>query len=195
VLIVDDGSKDGTGALGDDLSRKYEHVRVVHHKTNRGYGAALKTGFDNCRYDWIFFTDGDHQFYLDEISGFIDQIPLYDLIIGYRKERRDPWHRKLYAKSWNILVKTLLNLKVKDINCAFKLINKHKIENITLHSEGATINTEFLVKLNLAGVRIKEIGVSHRPRKYGSQTGGNPKVILEAFRGLIRLYKEVKGGD
>ena len=193
ILIVNDGSTDRTGLIADRLNNQYKVVRVVHHQTNKGYGAALISGFSNCICEWVFFTDSDNQFFMNEIEMLINEIDDFDLIIGYRKKRRDPWYRILYGYAWARLVQILFDLRVKDINCAFKLIKKKALDDIELHSSGATINTELLVKMKLSGARVKEVGVSHRPRLFGTQTGGNPKVVVKAFVELLKLWRELKG--
>jgi len=192
ILIVNDGSTDNTGPVADRLSSEYEHVRVIHHRTNQGYGGALISGFANAAYDWVFFTDGDNQFYVQEIGLLLSEIENHDVVIGFRKERKDPFHRKLYAKTWNVLIRLFLGLAIKDLNCAFKLIKKSALAGTSLRSSGAMISAELLLRAKLSGARFKEVGVSHKPRLFGRQTGGNPKVILRALVELLRLYKEYR---
>jgi glycosyltransferase involved in cell wall biosynthesis len=188
ILIINDGSTDKTGLVADELSKQHNNVRVIHHKSNLGYGSALITGFNHSLYEWIFFTDGDHQFFINEIEILLKEINDHDLIIGYRKERQDPRHRLFYGWAWNLLVQRILGLKFRDTNCAFKLIRKEVLDHIRLHSAGAMISTELLWKTKVSGFRIKEVGVSHRPRVFGTQTGGNPKVVLKAFVELFELW-------
>jgi glycosyltransferase involved in cell wall biosynthesis len=192
ILIINDGSTDKTGLVADGLSMEHRHVRVIHHNNNRGYGAALVSGFSNAVHEWIFFTDGDRQFVISEIELLLNEIDEHDVIIGYRKVRRDPGYRILYGHVWTRLVQLLFGLKVRDINCAFKLIKKKTLGNVTLHSSGAMINTELLVKMKLLGASMKQVGVSHQPRMFGKQTGGNPKVIIKAFAELFTLWKELE---
>ena len=192
ILIINDGSQDNTRLIADGFSEKYDNVRVIHHQKNEGYGAALISGFDNSAYEWVFFTDGDHQFFINEIELLFAAIDRYDAIIGFREKRQDPYHRIIYARMWNMLIWLLFNLKVKDIDCAFKLIKTKLLKNITLQSSGAVISTELLVKLKHSGASFKEVGVSHKPRLFGSQTGGNFKVILKAFLELFKLYRVVR---
>ena len=116
----------------------------------------------------------------------------YQAVIGFRKVRNDPWHRKIYARTWNFLVRQFLNIKIKDLNCAFKLIKKNALNDIVLHSMGALISAEILFKLKLSGAEIKEVGVSHKPRLTGKQTGGSLKVIFKALIELIKLYSDHK---
>ncbi len=188
ILIINDGSQDTTRLIADGLSEKYDNVRVVHHQKNEGYGAALISGFDNSTYEWVFFTDGDHQFFMREIELLLTEIDSYDAIIGFRKKRQDPYHRIIYARMLNIFIRLLFNLKVKDLNCAFKLIKRKVLNNITLQCSAGLINTELLLKLKRSGASIREIGVSHKPRLFGSQTGGSIKVIRKAFLDFFKLY-------
>lgn len=192
ILIINDGSTDNTGPIADSLSTEHKNVRVIHHPVNRGYGGALISGFADAAYDWIFFTDGDNQFYMQEIELLLNEINNYDTIVGFRKLRRDPWHRTIYAKTWNLLVRIFLGLKIKDLNCAFKLIKKNALAGDDFHSTGALISAELLLKLKLSGASIREVGVSHKPRIFGKQTGGSPKVILKALTELIKLHKKYR---
>ena len=192
ILIINDGSSDNTGSIANALQQKHDTVRVIHHETNKGYGAALISGFRNARYEYVFFTDGDNQFYMREIKLLLKEIGGADGVLGFRKNRKDPWHRIWYSRSWNMLVRIMFGLRVKDLNCAFKIIKKHYLDKIILNSSGAMITAEFLIRLKIAGARFKEVGVTHRPRTFGTQTGGNPKVILRAFRELFKLRRELK---
>jgi glycosyltransferase involved in cell wall biosynthesis len=192
ILIINDGSTDKTGLIAERLSKQHEFLRVIHHENNRGYGAALISGFSHCVHEWVFFTDGDNQFLVSEIALLLQEVDDHDLIIGYRKERKDPWHRILYGRAWTRFVQLLFGLKFRDINCAFKLIRRSTIDGLTLHASGAVINTELLVKTTLGGARIKQLAVSHRPRMFGKQTGGNLSVIFIAFMELFRLWRELE---
>lgn len=195
IIIVNDGSTDETGPLAERLCREHEHLRVVHHTRNYGYGAALTTGFSESRNDWVFFTDGDRQFLMEEVEILLDRMDGCDVVVGFRRKRRDRLHRRLYASAWNRLVRHLFDLEVRDVNCAFKLIRKRALDGITLTSMGAAISLEFLVKIRDSGGRIKEVGVTHRPRTSGKQTGGSPWVVVRAFRELFRLRRELAAGN
>lgn len=192
IIIINDGSTDNTAAIADGLRQRDDTITVVHHQVNRGYGAALISGFRTARYEWVFFTDGDNQFYMKEIELLLQETDFCDAVIGFRKNRQDRFHRIVYARAWHILIALVLGLRMRDIDCAFKLINKKMLENFDLRSSGALISTELLLKLKHAGARIKEVGVSHRPRQFGTQTGGSPKVIIRAFAELVSLYRELK---
>jgi glycosyltransferase involved in cell wall biosynthesis len=191
ILIINDGSTDKTGLIADSLSKQYKHIHVIHHEINKGYGAALITGYGNAIHEWIFFTDGDNQFFINELESFLKEINEYAVIIGFRGKREDPFYRICYAQAWNLLVRYLFNLRVRDLNCAFKLVNRKVLEKITLSSAGAAISTELLVKAKYAGFQIKEIKVSHKERMFGTQTGANPKVVIKAFLELFKLHGSI----
>lgn len=196
IIIINDGSKDKTAEIIDKLDKSDKRIKALHHKKNRGYGAALKTGFYNARYDWITFTDSDGQFDFSEITNFIktQRKTNSDLVIGYYKKRAVPLYRKFNSKMWEFLVFLLFGLKVKDIDCAFKLINKKVIDEIPkLESErGAFISSEFLIKAQKKGFKIVEIGITHYPRTDGAGTGSNIDVIIQSFVDLFRLWFKLR---
>ncbi|MFA6982074.1 MAG: glycosyltransferase family 2 protein [Patescibacteria group bacterium] len=195
VILVNDGSTDNTRQVAEKAAGENACVRVVNQE-NMGYGGAVKRGFAESRYEWVFFSDGDLQFDLSEISEFVAYTDDYDLIIGYRKKRAEGWKRTLIAKllrAWN-MVFLGFPLFVKDIDCAFKLIRKDVLNNIgVLQSDGAMMTTELLLKAYRANYRFKQIGVSHYPRKFGKQTGDNVKVIKRAIRDTFLLRKLLRG--
>jgi glycosyltransferase involved in cell wall biosynthesis len=197
ILIINDGSKDRTGEIADQLAKENKKIRVIHHHQNRGYGAALKSGLYQAKYSWIVFTDADGQFDFSEIAKFfeVQEKTKADLVIGYYLQRKVPFYRILASKYlWELPVFLLFGLRVRDIDCGFKLIRKEVIEKIPkLEAErGPFITTELLVKAKKAGFKIAEIGVHHYPRKAGQATGASLKVIFSAYFDLIRLWKKVK---
>jgi glycosyltransferase involved in cell wall biosynthesis len=147
--------------------------------------------------DLVFFTDGDLQFDLSELELLLDRIEDADVVCGYRIKRRDPLHRLLNAFLWNRLVRILLGLRIRDVNCAFKLFRRSVLANVgKLETDGAMLSTELMIKLQNKGAQIREVGVHHYPRPAGEQTGANPGVVLKAFRELFamshRLRNEVR---
>src|SRR4030095_11116801 len=181
IIVVNDGSNDRTSEFSD--------VRVVHHARNRGYGAALKSGIELARYDLIFFSDADGQFDLKELAAFIEQTDAYDVVAGYRARRQDPPHRLLFAWGWNILVRISLGSRIRDIDCAFKVFNRHVFDRVQIQSVGAMVNTEIFAQVSRFGMTVKEVRVNHFPRRHGKSTGGNIAVIRKAFRELIRMRR------
>lgn len=192
IIIVDDGSKDRTGEIADRLAAEVPHVRAVHNRPNLGYGGAVARGLKEARLEWIFFTDGDGQFDIGEIDKLVALLDGCDVALGYRIKRADPWMRKANAFCWGVLVRALFGIKVRDIDCAFKLLPKSFMDGITLESRGALVSTELLAKATYRGLRIAEVGVNHYPRVAGQQTGANIFVILRAFKELFKLRRRIR---
>ncbi len=192
IIIVDDGSRDKTGQIADLLSRQYKEVSVIHHPSNRGYGAALQTGFRVAKNDLIFFTDGDGQFNIKELSKLTALIENADIVCGYRVKRADPLLRRINARLYRLLLRVLFDLKITDINCAFKLFKQKLVQNLNFESKSALINAEILVLAQKKGYLIKEVGVSHYPRAKGKQTGAKLPVILRTFAELLKLWRKLK---
>jgi len=191
IIIVNDGSKDKTREIADQLAKEDNRIRVVHHERNLGYGAAIRSGIKASSDNYIFFTDGDNQFDVSQLSHFVPFVSQYEAVIGFRLKRQDNWVRKLNAWAWNRLVGLMFDLKVKDIDCAFKLFNRKVFDDIRLESSGAMISTEMLVKILKQGYSIHEIGILHSPRLAGKQTGANIRVVLRAFKELFCFYKKM----
>ncbi len=192
IIVVNDGSTDKTSQKLKKISLKYPSLKVINHSKNRGYGAALKSGFYNSKYSLIAFTDADGQFDISELSSFIDVYnkTKADLVIGYYKDRKVSMFKKITSKIWEFAVFVLFDLKVKDIDCGFKLISKRVIDSIPkLNSErGAFISSELLINAKRKGFKFEEIGVSHFKRKEGKGTGRDMKVILNSFKDLIKFW-------
>ena len=187
IIVVDDGSKDDTFKKALALSESDPSMKVVRHEMNKGYGAALRTGFSVAALPWIFFMDSDGQFDAQDFVKLLELSDKNDFIAGYRIERMDPPNRVLYGKVFSALIRTFFGIRVKDINCAFKLFKKELIEDSGLSVDGALINAEILIAAKRKGVTPVEVGVTHLPRKIGSQTGGSVRVILRAFSELLGL--------
>jgi glycosyltransferase involved in cell wall biosynthesis len=190
VLAIDDGSTDRTPELADALAAADPRVRVVH-QANRGYGGALKAGFANARGELIAFSDGDLQFDLAELRRLLDRMadgsrPV-DAVIGWRIKRRDPFHRLVIAKTYNLIVSVLFGLRVRDIDCAMKLFRRHVFGGIRLDAEGPFLSAELLIKLSARGVRMDQVGVTHYPRTAGQNTGASFRKILRTFGDIFRL--------
>ncbi len=187
IIVVDDGSVDGSGALAEELSRTLPEVRVVHHPENRGYGAAVRTGLAACRHELIFLVDGDGQFDPRELRELIPHAAEHELVIGWRRERADGWHRKVTGWCWNALIRVALGVKVVDVNCAFKLMRASAVQDLGLTSRGALISAELLFLAGRRGASCLEVPVNHYPRKYGRPSGASPDVVAFALWELLRL--------
>jgi glycosyltransferase involved in cell wall biosynthesis len=190
IVVTDDGSGDRTGESLARLQRACPDLplRVVTHARNRGYGAALASGFDAARKDYIFMTDGDKQFDVAELAGFLPALERRaDLVIGWRRKRADPPMRLLNAWGWKLLVNGLFGYTARDVDCAFKLFRREVWESVAVRSRGATFSAELLVKARRLGYRVVELPVSHFPRTAGSATGARPAVIARALVEVARL--------
>ena len=192
VIIVNDGSRDRTGEIADRLAATVPHVRAVHNQPNRGYGGALQRGFREARMPWVFYTDGDGQFDFEELDSLLPLMSQYDIVSAYRLDRKDPWHRKLNAACWGRLVNFVFNLKIRDVDCAFKIYPRRLFEEIDMRSTSALIDTEVLAKARRLGYSIGQFGVHHDPRAGGTQTGAKLRMILHAFRELFGLHGHIR---
>jgi glycosyltransferase involved in cell wall biosynthesis len=186
VIIVDDGSRDATGRMADDLTAAHPGVvRAVHHPTNLGYGAALRSGFRASRHDHVAFTDGDRQFRVVDLGRLIDRLAAADrpdVVVGFRIKRADPLVRTLYARAYRLANRIFFGLRVRDVDCACKLFRRDALSGIAVESGGAFFSAELLIKLDAAGRSIAEVGVPHHPRTAGSATGAKPSVVFRAVR-------------
>jgi glycosyltransferase involved in cell wall biosynthesis len=190
VLVVDDGSTDRTPVIADELAAADGRVRV-HHQANRGYGGALRAGFEHARGELIGFSDGDLQFDLREMGILLDHLddpaqPV-EAVIGYRIKRRDPPHRIFIAKTYNAMVSFGFGLRVRDIDCAMKLFRREVLDGLPLTTDSPFLSAELLVKLRARGERIAQVGVNHYPRAAGTNSGASFRKILRTFRDLVRL--------
>jgi glycosyltransferase involved in cell wall biosynthesis len=193
IVIVDDGSRDATPAIADELAAAHPAVRAVHHPTNLGYGAALRTGFAAARYGVLGFTDGDRQFRVADLGRLLARLhasgatPVPDVVVGYRIRRADPLVRTVYARLYRLANRIFFGLRVRDVDCACKVFRRAALADIAVESGGAFFSAELLIKLQAAGHRIAEVGVPHYPRVAGSPTGAKPAVVLRAVRDFWSL--------
>lgn len=191
IIAVNDGSKDRTQAIADELTARHPGVvRAVHHPTNYGYGAALRTGFAASRFELIVFTDGDRQFRVADIGRLtarLAEADAPDVVVGFRFKRADPLVRTLYARAYRLANRIFFGLKVTDVDCAAKLFRREALRDIRVESGGAFFSAELMIKLHATGRTVAEVGIPHYPRTAGSATGAKPSVILRAVRDFWRL--------
>lgn len=191
IILVNDGSADRTGEIARELMQRVPSFRLVEHYPNRGYGGSLRAGFAAAMGDLIAFVPADNQFDFREISRLLECLDEADIVSGYRAERQDTFIRKLNGFGWNTLVRLLFGYLCRDIDCGFKLFRREVLEHVTLVSDGAMIDTEFLAGARARGFRIAEVPVTHLPRVAGEATGANLKVIAKAFRDLVRFRQRL----
>jgi glycosyltransferase involved in cell wall biosynthesis len=192
VVVVDDGSRDGTRAIAQRIAHGDPRVTVVGHRVNRGYGAAIRSGIAASTMPWVLLTDADLQFDLRDLELTLPLAPSHDLVAGYRVGRADPLARRAAARAWNALMAMTFSVGLRDVDCAFKLLRGDAVRALGLDSEGAMVSTELLVRARRADWRICEVGVTHRPRTAGEPSGGDARVVLRAFRERRALVKRLR---
>ena len=195
IIAVDDGSSDKTLKIAEKIAKTNPNLIVVSHDSNRGYGAALRSGFEKSKYDLIVFTDGDGQFDFSQVNKFLKKIEKSDIVIGYRKKRFDNPIRHVLMNLLRVWDFVFFGFIFKDIDCGFKMFKKGALEKILpFKSEGAMITTEILAKAKRAKLKIVQVEVSHYPRTYGDQSGGNLRVIVRAIRESFALWQDLHYG-
>jgi glycosyltransferase involved in cell wall biosynthesis len=192
IIVVDDGSRDGTGEIADRMNAADPRVRVVHHETNRGYGGAVASGIVAATKSWILLCDGDGQFDPADVETLAQFAGGHDAVVGRRGHRADPFMRRLNGRAWTILMKILFGIAISDIDCGFKLFRRDKVVPAELKARGAMISTELMARMAGRGARVAEADVRHLPRQAGEQSGASIRVIVRAFRELTVLYREIK---
>jgi glycosyltransferase involved in cell wall biosynthesis len=190
VIVVNDGSHDDTGEVLESLARRYgSRMRVITHPENRGYGGALRSGFANATKEWVFYTDGDSQYDVGELPKLTAEIAMdVGLVNGYKLERNDPRHRIWIGNTYNAFARFLFRIRIRDVDCDFRLIRRSLLDEIRLTSTSGTICVELVKKLELTAYRVAEIGVHHYPRLYGRSQFFRVRSLLVTLTQLIRLY-------
>jgi glycosyltransferase involved in cell wall biosynthesis len=194
IIVVNDGSSDQTGKIAEDMAAADPHVRVVHHPSNRGYGAAVISGINAASKAYVLLSDGDGQFDPTDFARLAAKVGDYDVVVGRRVRRADPFMRRLNGRAWSILMRLLFGLRITDVDCGFKLFRREVLSDLELEAKGAMITTELMAKLASRGARITEVGVRHLPRITGEQSGNSLWVIIRAFRELPTLYWKLRAG-
>lgn len=189
IIVVDDGSRDGTSAILEELSSLVPELRVLRHEENRGYGAALRTGFQAATKDLVFYTDGDAQFDPRELTLLLDRVgPGIDYVSGYRTQRADPRLRVLLGNPYHLLVRAAFGLRLRDIDCDFRLFRRAVLQRVELEESDGTMCIELLKKLEDAGCRFAQTVVHHYPRLYGRSQYFTPAGVLRSYLRLFRLW-------
>lgn len=188
IIVINDGSTDGTRDICRRLEKSLENIMVISKNRNEGYGYAVRDGFAAAKYDLVFFSDSDRQFNISDLKNLLEHADGYDIVVGFRKVRRDSFGRKIFSAVYNLLVGLVLRLKVKDVNCAFKLFDKKVFEKIKIESKWYVVNAEILAKANALGFSIKEVGVSHFPRLAG-RSKTRLADIFKTMKELIRIRR------
>jgi glycosyltransferase involved in cell wall biosynthesis len=188
IVPVNDGSRDRSAAILAEFAAARPEVKPVTHPVNRGYGAALTSGFRASTGDFVMFMDADRQFDIGDLALLAPFVGRFDVVAGFRMERNDPLHRRVFAEIFNVTVRVLFGVHLRDIDCAFKIFRGDLLRSIELTAPGALINTEMQAKLRRQGASLQQVGVHHYPRVAGTATGGNPRVIARAMKETLFLW-------
>ncbi|MBS1854173.1 MAG: glycosyltransferase family 2 protein [Acidobacteria bacterium] len=193
VIVINDGSWDDTAKVLEELRAQYApHLRVITHETNRGYGGALRSGFAAARKEYVFYTDGDGQYDVSELPLLLERMtPSTGLVNGYKLERHDPLHRVWIGKVYNFCARLLFRIRIRDIDCDFRLISRPLLEKIHLTSTSGTICVELVRKLEISGCGTAEVGVHHYPRMHGRSQFFRIRSLMRTFVELLRLWVRV----
>jgi glycosyltransferase involved in cell wall biosynthesis len=192
ILVVDDGSRDGTLAAASPFVDGTGRVRLLLHPHSRGYGAALRTGIGAARMPWVLLTDADMQLDVQELQDFARLTPAADVVVGRWVLRSDSLGRRANDAAWSWLVRKLFALPAHDVDCPFRLIRRERLEQVTLTSGGTMISAELLVRLRAAGATIVEHGVRHRPRESAAHSGAHPRAVARALRELVAQQRTLR---
>jgi glycosyltransferase involved in cell wall biosynthesis len=189
VLVVNDGSKDQTGSVLNRLAAELPFLRVIHHESNRGYGAALITGFTNAKKDLIFYTDGDGQYDVRELQNLLAHLkPNVDLVNGYKVKRADAWYRIWIGAIYRQAMRWAFRLSIRDVDCDFRLFRRYVFDTIHLESRSGVICVEMAKKFERAGFRMVEVPVSHYPRRHGRSEFFRVRHLIYTFKGLLKIW-------
>jgi glycosyltransferase involved in cell wall biosynthesis len=189
VIVVNDGSADATAQIADELARTYPEVRVIHHERNRGYGAALRTGFAAATRDLVFYTDGDAQYDPSEMARLWEALgDDVDLVNGYKISRSDPLHRILIGRLYHHTVTLLFGLTVRDVDCDFRLMRRSIFEQVSLEKSSGVICLEMMKKIQDSGFRIAEVPVHHYHRAYGKSQFFNFRRLFKTVVDVAQLW-------
>jgi glycosyltransferase involved in cell wall biosynthesis len=192
VLVINDGSSDGTAQVIDELARLYPRVRAIHHPQNRGYGGALRTGFSSATKDLIFYTDGDAQYDPREMTRLWEKMgPGVDLVNGYKISRSDPLHRIVIGRIYHHTVKMLFGLKVRDVDCDFRLMRRSIFDRVRLEKSSGVICLEMMKKITDAGFAIVEVPVHHYHRAHGKSQFFNFRRLARTAVDVFKLWREL----
>ena len=193
VIVVNDGSADSTGAVLADLQSQYgPQLRVITHEVNRGYGGALRSGFAAATKDLFFYTDGDGQYDVRELPLLLAALtPNVGLVNGYKLERHDPWHRIVIGKVYNQFARLLFRIRLRDIDCDFRLIRRELLQSLKLTSTSGTICVELVRKIELSSCGVAEVGVHHYPRLHGRSQFFRLRSLLNTLYQLLSLYLQL----
>jgi len=191
IIMVDDGCPEKSGVYAKKLINK-KNVKVIFHKKNLGYGAAIKTGLKNCKYDWIFQTDGDAEYDVKDLKKLLKFSENSDLVITYRFKKKYKTSRIVISWIYNVILRILFSINFKDISTGSRLINKKNIRTINLTSNSPFIGAELAIKSKYKNLRVNEVGIHTYPRTFGAGSSVSIKNIFLTIKDMLKLYANLK---
>lgn len=195
IVVVDDGSKDGTAEVVRSYAERHPQVRLVSHPTNLGYGHAIRSGLDHTRGDVVAWVDGDRQYRIADLALLLDHLDGADVVVGHRTDRADVRRRLVIARIYHAVLQRVFGLRLHDVDIGFKLFRREVVDAIApqLVARSATISPEFLIRAQRAGFRIAEVPVPHHPRLAGRSKGATPRVVLRTIGEIVALRRSLGG--
>ena len=191
IIIINDGSPDDSGKIADQLSKEYSSVKVIHHASNKGYGAALQSGFKAARYEIICFTDGDDEYDVFDFYKLIKLVDFYDLIITFRYRRMYSRMRILISKIYNSILRMLFRISYRDISTGLRIVKKSVVDDINLESDSPFIGAELTIKIMLKGYRIGEVGIQTFPREFNKGSAVTTRNIISTMKDIRKIHKSI----
>lgn len=187
IIIIEDGSPDKTDEAADRLARQYPYIRVIHHPKNLGYGATLKDGFTNARYEYVMYTDGDNQYNIREFEPYLHLLKDVDVLSGHAVKKAVTFFRKIQSAIFNFLVNVLFLVNFKDVNCSMKIYKKKALNRIEIKSASAFIDAEMLIKTKRLGYKIIQFPVTHYKRQKGLASGSKSSLIGSTLKDMLKF--------
>ena len=193
IYLINDGSPDDTGKVCEELSEKYEKVKVIHHKMNLGYGATLKDGFLNAnKFEYVCFTDGDNQYDVYDFKKMIPMLPEYDMVIGVREYNANSSIRKFISLCYNFSVRMFFGTNFRDMGAALRIVKKSAVNNINIICNGSFAPAEIVIKLHKMGYKIGAVPISSYPRLHGKSTSLSPKNFMKTIMEMLKVLINIK---
>lgn len=187
IMIIEDASPDNTDEVADSLARQFSNTRVIHHEKNQGYGATLREGFLTAKYDYVFYTDGDNQYDVDEFRPHLHHFKVYDILNGYAVKKAVTFRRLVQSIVFNTLTTILFFKYFKDVNCSIKMYKRHVIQSMDIKCRSAFIDAEMLIKAKHSGFKIYNVPVTHYERKSGLASGSKFNVIWGTIVDMVKF--------
>ena len=187
ILIIDDHSPDKAGEIAERLARENTEVRVIHHPVNRGIGQAMIQGFTQAKKDYVFYTDGDFQYDVKELSLLVPHAAIHDLVVGFRLKRAEGFKRVFTSRCFHAIIFLLFGIHYRDIDCSFKLVRRRFLDKIIFRSQSALVDFELLMNAKRLGIPVKEVGVHHFARRFGESQCLRANLVLSMLRDTLRL--------